>query len=68
MSTDLSELEVFGEVRANDFTDTVDGFHAGIIEIVDDGDMEAVMEKLNHRVSADEAGTAGDQNLLLRRG
>lgn len=64
--TNQSEFKILRKVRTNDFTNTVHCFHNGVIEVIDDGNVKAVVEELNHRVSADETGTAGNKYLLRR--
>lgn len=44
--------------------DALDGELGGIVEVVDDGDVEAAVEELEDGVAADVAGAAGDQNVL----
>lgn len=45
------EVEVGREVRASELSDTVDG---RVVEVVDDGDPEATLEKLEHGMGPDE--------------
>ena len=59
-------MEILRKLRAHQLLDPLHRFHNRIVEIVNDGNPKTTLEELNHRVSADETGTTGDQDRLVR--
>lgn len=54
------ETKLPGELGAHQVPNPIDSLNDGVVEVVDDGDGESLVEELNHRVAADEARPAGD--------
>ena len=60
----LIDVKIEGEMGCNQKLNTVESFHGGIVEVVNDGNIEALVEKLNHSVGSNESGTSSHQNAL----
>lgn len=60
------EIEILGELGADQLPDSVKSFFDGIVEVVQDRDLEALSEQLHHRVWADKASAPGHQNPVFR--
>lgn len=58
------ELEVAGEVGAGEVPDAIDGVLDGVVEVVDDGDVEPLEQQLQHRVGPYEPGPTRHQDAL----
>lgn len=59
---DLAEVEVVGVVVSGEFPDAEDGELGGVVEVVEDDNAEAELEKLEDGVAADVAGAARHQD------
>lgn len=67
------EAEVLGELGAREDADAVDGLRDRVVEVVDDGDEETLLEELEHGVRPDEASASRHEDaplllLTLRHG
>jgi len=58
----VTECEVVGKVRTNKTANPVNGFDDGVVEVVDYGNPETLLEKLKHGVGSDEARPTRHQN------
>lgn len=60
------EVEVGGELGADELADAINGLSDGVVEVVDDGDPEPPLEELDHSVGPNEACPAGNKDRLVR--
>ena len=58
------ELEVSGQIGPGEVPDPIYGVLDGVVEVVDDADVEATGEQLQHGVGPDEAGPTRHQDAL----
>lgn len=65
--TDQMEFKLGREIRTNKLTNPMNSFKDRVIKIVDDGNLEALIQKLNNSVRPNEPSTTSHQNALLRR-
>ncbi len=62
------EGEALGGLGSHDGVDAVEHLLGGVGQVVDDDDLIAVLEQLDARVGADEAGAAGDEDARVLGG
>lgn len=67
IGTDQIEFKLGREIRTNKLTNPMNSFKDRVIKIVDDGNLEALIQKLNNSVRPNEPSTTSHQNALLHR-